>query len=248
MPGTGYSSSQPSGTPLLACLLANSQSANKTWAEREAYFEQLRAKVATVPGVTMAAISSNATPPSNGFNTRFEVLGRPALEQQMALVNFVSPEYFPALRIPLMQGRIWSETENHNAAHVAIINQTLARLYLPNGDAIGHSLQAPALRDDPPFTLMAPGADQWLQIIGIMADDRDDGLRNPIKPELFVPYTLSMRVYTQILVRADSSPLALLHAIRAQVNSVDADQQTNGQSTTSKPGSLRSGNGRRSIS
>jgi predicted permease len=201
----------------------------KTWAEREAFFEQLRAKVATVPGVTMAAISTNATPPSNGWNNRFEILGRPALEQQMALVNFVSPEYFPALRTPLMQGRIWSETENHNAAHVAVINQTLARLYFPNGDAIGHSLQAPAIRDDPPFILTAPGANQWLQIIGIMADDRDDGLRNPIKPEFFVPYTLSMRVYTQILVRADSSPLTLLHAIRAQVNSVDADQQTNGQ-------------------
>ena len=41
-----------------------------TWAERAAYFEQLRARVATVPGVTMAAISTNATPPSNGFNTQ----------------------------------------------------------------------------------------------------------------------------------------------------------------------------------
>jgi putative ABC transport system permease protein len=90
-------------------------------------------------------------------------------------------------------------------------------------------LKAPAIRDDPPFTLTAPGANQWLQIIGIMADDRDDGLRKPIKPELFVPYTFSMRMYTQILVRSESSPLALLHAIRAQVNSVDADQQVNGQ-------------------
>ena len=41
----------------------------KTWAERSTYFEQLRARAATVPGVTMAAISSNATPPSNGFET-----------------------------------------------------------------------------------------------------------------------------------------------------------------------------------
>ncbi len=200
-----------------------------TWAERAAYFEQLRAKVAAVPGVTMAAISSNATPPSNGFETKFEILGRPAPEQQTARVNFVSPEYFPVLRIPLAQGRVWSETENHNGAHLAIINQTMARLYFPTGDAIGHSMKVPAIEDHPPFNLMAQGADQWLQIVGIISDKRDDGLRNPIKPEAFVPYTLSMRMYTQILVRSDVPPLTLLHAVRAQVNSVDADQQTNGR-------------------
>ena len=56
-----------------------------TWAARAAYFEQLRAKVAETPGVTMAAISSNATPPRNGWNSRFEILGKPAAEQQMGV-------------------------------------------------------------------------------------------------------------------------------------------------------------------
>ena len=125
----------------------------KTWAERAAYFEQLRARAATVPGVTMAAISSNATPPSNGFETKFEILGRPATEQQSARINLVSPEYFPSLRIKLAQGRIWDETENHNAARVAVINQTMAKEYFPNGDAIGHSLKVPALTPQPPFNL-----------------------------------------------------------------------------------------------
>ena len=54
----------------------------KTWAERAAYFEQLQAKAAEVPGATLVAISSNATPPSNGFNTKFEILGKPANEDQ----------------------------------------------------------------------------------------------------------------------------------------------------------------------
>lgn len=199
-----------------------------TWAARSAFFEQLRARAATVPGVTIAAISSNATPPNNGFNTRFEILGRPALEQQFARINMVSPEYFPALRIPLLQGRIWNQTENHNAAHLAVINQTMARLYFPQGDAIGHSIRVPALKEEPPYRMDPPGSDSWLQIVGIMADKRNDGLRNPIKPEAFIPYTLAMSMYTQILVRSDVPPLSLLHAIRKQVNSVDPDQQTNG--------------------
>jgi ABC-type antimicrobial peptide transport system permease subunit len=67
-----------------------------------------------------------------------------------------------------------------------------------------------------------------MQIVGIIADKRDDGLRNPIVPEIFVPYTVSMGVWTQILVRSDSSPLRLLHAIGMQVNAVDTDQQING--------------------
>jgi predicted permease len=205
------------------------EGAYPTWKAREAYFEELHRRIASVPGVTMTAMSSNATPPSNGWNTGIEILGQARRDNQQVRINFVSPGYFPLLRIPVVQGRIWDETENHNAAHVALINQTMARLYFPNGDAIGHSLKVPDMKEQLPYTNTAPDADSWLQIVGIIADKRDDGLRNPILPEAFVPYTLSMRMWTQILVRADSSPLKLLHAIGMQVNSVDPDQQVNGQ-------------------
>ena len=99
----------------------------------------------------MTAISSNATPPSNGWNTRIEILGRPPRDEQKVRVNFVSPGYFPILRIPVAQGRIWDETENHNAMHVAVINQTMARLYFPNGDPLGRSLKVPDIKDEPPL-------------------------------------------------------------------------------------------------
>jgi putative ABC transport system permease protein len=201
----------------------------KTWGERSAYFDQLQKKVANVPGVTMTAISSNATPPANGFPTRVEFLGKTAQDEQKVLVNLVSPTYFAVLRIPLAQGRIWDETETRNGAHLAVINQTLAHRYFPSGDAIGHSLKVPEIQDQPPYNLAAPDAAGWLQIVGVVADKLDDGLRKPIQPEVFVPYTISLRMYTQILVRSEVSPLTLLHSVGAQVNSVDADQQINGQ-------------------
>ena len=106
-----------------------------TWAGRAAYFDQLRNKVAQVPGVTMAALSTNATPPSNGFETQFEILGKPSGHDQTARLNMVSQEYFPLLRIPLLQGRIWDQTENYRGALLAVVNQTLARRYFPGGDA-----------------------------------------------------------------------------------------------------------------
>jgi len=61
--------------------------------------------------VTMAAISSNATPPRNGWNSRFEIQGKPAAEEQLGSINLVSPGYFAELRIALLEGRIWTDTE-----------------------------------------------------------------------------------------------------------------------------------------
>ena len=71
-----------------------------TWESRAQYFEQLRARIAAMPEVVSAGISTNATPPSNGWNTHFEILGKPVPEERELRTNFVSPEYFTVLRIP----------------------------------------------------------------------------------------------------------------------------------------------------
>lgn len=118
----------------------------RTWPARAAYFEQLREKVAATSGVTTAAISTDATPPRNGWIMGFEILGKPATNPPMGSINLISPQYFAALRIPLLQGRIWSDAENYKGAHVAVINRTLAQRYFPNGDAIGHSLKMRVLK------------------------------------------------------------------------------------------------------
>jgi predicted permease len=197
-----------------------------TWAARATYFEQLRAKLGEMPGVTITAISSLSTPPRSGVNMRFEILGRPPAEQQLTSVDLISPEYFAALHIPLLQGRIWNETETHNGAHVAVVNRTMAQRYFPNGDAIGHSVRLTGLENRPPELLTAPNiADAWLQIVGIVDDSLNDGLRNPVLPAVAVPYTVSMSQGTQILVKTEVPPLTLVHAARLQLAAVNPDQQ-----------------------
>jgi len=198
-----------------------------TWESRAEYFEQLRAAAAATPGVTQAAISSNATPPRNGWDMRFEIQGRTNLEQQNLLLNLVSPGYFSALREPLLQGRVWSDAENHAGAPVAVVNRAFANLYFPNGDAIGQAIRLPAFENRPPILLSVPNAaGVWLRIVGIVADARNAGLREPVKPAAFVPFTISMHEGTQILVRSEVPPLSLLHAVRKQLTQVNADQQT----------------------
>jgi predicted permease len=205
------------------------QNAHVSWEDRSAYFGQLLARVAAIQGVVSAAISTNATPPSNGWSTNFELFGRPSGQQEQVRANFVSPEYFPVLRIPLLQGRLWDRQEIARGARLAVINQTMARQYWPHGDALGKQLRLPDVKSGPPFTQAVPDSNSWLQIIGIVADARDDGLRKPVKPAVFVPYTIQMRVWTQILVRSRTAPLALLNRVRAQVKAVDPDQQVFGQ-------------------
>jgi predicted permease len=200
-----------------------------TWAGRAAYFERLRAKVAETPGVTMAAISSNATPPSSGWFTKFEVLGKGSAEEQMASVNLVNPGYFATLRIPLLEGRLWSDTENRNGMLVAVINRTMAKRYFPEGNAIGRSLKLPAIEDRPPTELSVPRlADSWLLIVGVVGDSLNHGLRNPIRPAIYVPYTLHMSMGTQILIRSQAAPATLERAVRQQLSAVNPDQQAYG--------------------
>src|SRR5215471_1192678 len=81
----------------------------RTWAARAEYFEQLRKKVEETPGVITAAISTDATPPENGWNIGFDMLGKLATNPPMGSANLISPEYFAVLRIPLLQGRIWND-------------------------------------------------------------------------------------------------------------------------------------------
>jgi predicted permease len=196
-----------------------------SWKERSEYFEQIRARIAALPQVVAAGISTNATPPANGNDSKIEIMGANQPEQPVVRVNFVSPEYFPVLRIPLSQGRLWDHAETMRGAQVAAINRTMARLYWPKGDAIGRQFRIAGLKNEPPYQPAAAGSEGWLQIVGVVADARNDGLRNAIKPAVYVPYSLKLRMFTQILVRTRVAPLSMLRAVRTELVQIDKEQQ-----------------------
>jgi predicted permease len=197
-----------------------------SWRARGSYFEALRSKVNETPGVAIAAIASNAVPPRNGWYQHFEIMGQTAKQLPKASINMVSPQYFRALGIPLIAGRLWDDTETRGAAHVALINRTLAQCYFPNGEAIGHGVKLPDVEDRPPRRLATPNlAETWLTIVGVVADAKNDGLRDPVTAAIYVPYTLDMTSFTQIVVKTQTPPLPLAHAVRVKLAEVDQDQQ-----------------------
>jgi putative ABC transport system permease protein len=196
---------------------------------RATYFKMLQEKIAAVPGVTLVAVSANATPPHNGDNLTFEILGIPSAQRQYLRANFVDPAYFSTLHIPFLQGRLWNEAENARGGAVAVINQTFARRYFPNGDAIGRQIRTPTLTlqiGDPGQLVGVPDTNGWLEIIGVVADSLNDGLDKPVQPALYMPYPRFMWMGAQFLVRAQGSPLATFHDVQRAILSVNPDQQT----------------------
>ncbi len=80
---------------------------------RTAYIEQIREKMASVPGLSTVAVGGNGMPPHTGNESSFEIDGNRDREQPQARVMLVDQQYFAALRIPLLQGRLWNTDENN---------------------------------------------------------------------------------------------------------------------------------------
>ena len=194
-------------------------------ADRSAFIEQVRQKIAYVPGVLSVAVATDATPPNLGRDETFEVLGEPAGQQQQARIYFIGQQYFSTLRIGLLSGRIWDQPENMRGDSVAVINKSFAQLYWPHGNAIGHQIRIPGLQ--PVGSLVATSSDStgWREIIGVVSDARNNGVDMPVLPAIYVPYTTLMAPYAQFDIRTQGEPLSLLHTIRAAVASVSSDQQ-----------------------
>ena len=199
-----------------------------TWQGRVNYFEQLRAGIAALPGVTSTAISGDATPPYINWKLSFDLLGQPAAapEAQSAMIAFVDSSYFGTLHMPLLRGRIWSPAEIERGALLVLVNQSFARRYSVNGDILGHSLKLPKRPSDPPRSLSAPGADGWLQVIGVVGDAQNQGIEKPVDPAIFAPYSLQLWMGTSLLVRSQVAPETLERSIRKQLAAVNPDQQT----------------------
>lgn len=195
-----------------------------TWEERVNYFTQLRDRIAGTHGVTGASLAMKA-PPVSTWDFPMEILGRNTFGAQLTNVNFVDPEFFSVLHIPLLRGRLWDEAEAQRGARLAIVNQEFMRRYFPDGDVLGHSVRIPRLHAHPPGILAVEGSDGWLPIIGVVGNARNGGVDKPVKPEIYVPYSLYVIRWIQILVKTQGDPLALESDIRRQVAGINPQQQ-----------------------
>lgn len=196
---------------------------------RTAYIEQIREKIASVPGIlTVAVGNTDATPPySDPVNTgrSFNIDGTRDHEQSQARVMLVDQRYFAALRIPLLEGRIWNTDENTRGDFIAVVNRAFATHYLSSSNALGRQLRIPGLTSQNRYAATSAQSTAWRQIIGVVGDARNDGIGRPVVPAIYLPYTTLMWQDVQFFVRTQGDPLTYLHSIRAAVASVASDQE-----------------------
>jgi len=192
---------------------------------RTAYIEQIREKIAAVPGVSTVAVGTDAMPPYTGDERAFNVDGTHEGEQTQARVILVDQRYFTALRIPLLEGRVWNTDENVRGDFIAVVNHAFATRYLSSSNGLGRQLHIPGLTSQNRYAATSPQSTAAREIIGVVGDARNDGLDHPVAPAIYVPYTAVMLPYEQFFVRTQGDPLAYLHSIRGAVASVASDQQ-----------------------
>jgi hypothetical protein len=184
-----------------------------------AFFDEVLRRTNSLPGVRGAALAL-ALPQSVALRTNVQVGEQPegdVSKWPMCQIQSVTPGYFHLLGIPVRQGREFDDRDSRpGAPPVAIVNESLARLFAPGGynwaGLIGQ--------------VMREGMDRtgWMQIVGIVGDVREAGLAAEATPEFYVtPRTHNSRT-AYLVARTGTNPLRLTAAIRSQVLAVDRDQ------------------------
>jgi predicted permease len=104
--------------------------------------EQSVAAMKEIPGVESAAVGLNL-PFERGLNDGFQLADGPgAKENHMTSVAYVTPEYFHALRIPLLSGRVFSESDTSNSQNVVVVNESFARKFMGTTNVVGRHISS----------------------------------------------------------------------------------------------------------
>ncbi|HEX5964587.1 MAG TPA: FtsX-like permease family protein, partial [Pyrinomonadaceae bacterium] len=137
----------------------------------------------------------------------------------------VSANYLQTMSIPLRQGRYFTAQDNEQAMPVVIVNETMAREYWPNGDAVSRRFKLGDPTDDTP----------WFTVIGVVADVRQMGIDVPVKGEMYLPYgqvtPWDFYAPRDLALRTNGDPASLMGAVREAIRSVDADQPVSNVAT-----------------
>src|SRR5580658_2326615 len=128
---------------------------------RAAYIEQIRQKIASVPRVSTVAVGIDATPPDADVQSSFIIDGSGDGEPPQARVLLVDQRYFAALRIPLLQGRVWNADENTRGDFIAVVNRAFAARYLSSSSALGRQLRIPGLAPHNRYQAVSAQSTAW---------------------------------------------------------------------------------------
>ncbi len=214
---------QPSG--LLTMKIALSPTRYDNDQKKAALYDQVAQRIGSLPGVQGAAFTLTLPMADQWLGTTLAVTGRPLVklnERPTALFQNITPGYFRTLEIGPKRGREFTAHDNAGAVPVAIINESLARVFWP---------QYPNSQDPIGQHILIADDNQPKEIVGIATDVHQTGKDTDPMPEIYLPCAQKPPASAMLVVRTKGDPLSFANAVRSQVLAIDPDQPVSEIST-----------------
>jgi len=178
--------------------------------------DQLRERVAALPGVRGVGSSEIALLTGTDMGGNITVEGRENLESDESHVNFdaVSPGYFSMLGVPLLKGREFNAGDTGASPKVAIINEAMAKTFFPKRDPVGVHFAQGGGHDVKPN----------IEIVGVVKNAKEANVRTEDRPYFYLPYSQAKALIgMSFYVRTQQDPLLVTNELREAVRQLDAN-------------------------
>jgi predicted permease len=176
-----------------------------------ALHDRMRAELAALPGVRDVTYSRVPLLSRVRQNKSFVLPDAPAATTRpITNTNGVAPNFFAAMRLPILRGRGFSETDRDGAPKVAVVNEAFARREFGAADPIGRRV-----------AFGAPAFDDVVEIVGVARDAKYTDLRGETPATIYLPAYQTVEGVASFAIRAEGDPAALMPAVQALVRRVD---------------------------
>jgi putative ABC transport system permease protein len=193
-----------------------------TLEQRNILGRELIENISSLPGVEAAAIG-NGGMPYGGWQSSFVIEGHPRVDGQKLAISLISSSYLRTLGIPLKRGRNFTSAEVENGMHVALVNESGAKLISAGADPTGRNVLLDVLGQTlPPNLLAPPGINSKMTIVGVIGDIKNDGLDDATLPAVYLPCTLAAPPRRVLAIRTIGEPLSILNAVRRKIHQIDS--------------------------
>jgi putative ABC transport system permease protein len=202
-----------------------------TGAQRNALVDRLRERLRALPGVALAEVATAPPFSGNGSTIHFNIAGRPPKGPEEYITTgyrAVGEDYFRALGIPVVAGRVFTARDRDRSPAVAVVNETFVKRFF--GAAAKQALASRAQLGTTPSPTEGPDGAPMMEIVGVVGDTKQ-AFESTLQPTLFVPYeqypidVLSgMYRNLSIVLKTGGNPAAVAGGLRAAMQSVDPDQ------------------------
>src|SRR4051812_38833297 len=189
--------------------------------QRRLFYERMLPRLAAIPGVAAASITS--APPTAGAGSRqLEVEGRAPVDPKKlpeATTMIVSDTYFDTLGVTMRQGRVLRDVDGTAGSEGVVVNARFASQFFPDGDILGRRIR---LKDGPALN----GTEKpWMTIVGVAPNVRQRNIE-AVDPDAvaYLSYRLEPPAGTALLIRSVGDPASLTAAVREAVQTTDPNQ------------------------